>query len=919
MSSIQQARQSTKFTDSVDIRRPSRERKSDGSKLVKRMLVSSVGCVCLLGFPSRGEAATQYTFYAAPNGSGSTCSVAAPCSLAGVQTKVRTVNSNLTGDVVVYLRGGTYALTQPWKLTQLDSGSGGYQVIYAAYSGEKPLISGGQSVTGWQVFDSSKNIYRANVGTSLQTRQLYVNGVRASRARGPMNPSGFTYKASYGFDTSDASLQNLARINEIEVAALNEWKVLRCGVASIVGSKITLDQPCWTNAHRHYVKFDRVTWLENAYEFIDQEAEWYLDRSAGYLYYKPRVGENLASAETIVATGENLLIGAGTADAPIHHITFTGITFAYNTWLRPNTTEGYPPIQAGFLYYNSSDEAVDGFKTPAAVTFTFANTIKLERNVFEKLGSAGINFEYGSQNNTVVGNRFQDISSSAIQLGHINESHPADVRRILKNNVISDNYINKIAQEYFDGVGILAVYTENSLIEHNDLSDLPYSGISVGWGWGKPDVGGKLGFTTPTPAKQNKIQYNSITRFMTILRDGGGVYTLGSQPSSTINNNFISQMAGGNGGLYLDEATQYYDVNNNVVESVPSWLHIWTKTIKNNSVRFNFSNTTNKLNRGTNNTVSDNQEGLKSWPSAANTIISNAGLRAKYADIKGPSGPGNIALKKATSASSEYSTQFRAPLATDGSNTTGWSPSGTDLRPWLQVDLGSAHVIQRAEFVPRQDIDQPSTRRDFEVRASNDPSFASFEVLASPGSTPFAHRATWSAAVTNTKSYRYVRLAKTVDDYLFVNEFRVIATPPASANVALRKTAAASSAYNADYAASKVIDGSNSGGWSPTGTDRPSYVQIDLGQEYALSSINLVTRQGLDQPETRRNFEIRASNNSNMSLGYAVLGGVGSEGVPYQGTFNLPITGAPRYRYIAIVKTQPEYFFVAEVQVFGTP
>src|SRR6185437_14929110 len=147
---------------------------------------------------------------------------------------------------------------------------------------------------------------------------------------------------------------------------------------------------------------------------------------------------------------------------------------------------------------NSSGEAVDGFKTPAAVSVTFANSITFKRNTFEKIGSAGLNFETGSQDNLVIGNVFRDISSSAIQLGHINASHPSDSREILKRNTISNNFITEIGREYYDGVGIFAAYTENTTIEHNELTRLPYSGISVGWGWGRPDVGGALGFTSPT-------------------------------------------------------------------------------------------------------------------------------------------------------------------------------------------------------------------------------------------------------------------------------------------------------------------------------------------------------------------------------------------------------------------------------------
>ncbi|MBC8160807.1 MAG: right-handed parallel beta-helix repeat-containing protein, partial [Roseiflexaceae bacterium] len=121
---------------------------------------------------SRAQAAVQYTFYAAPDGAGTTCSLIVPCSLGGARDKVRSVNNSMTGDIVVYLRGGTYQLTSTFALDQNDSGNNGYTVTYQAYTGEIPIISGGQSITGWT---QSGSLWQASVG-GIETRQLYVNG-----------------------------------------------------------------------------------------------------------------------------------------------------------------------------------------------------------------------------------------------------------------------------------------------------------------------------------------------------------------------------------------------------------------------------------------------------------------------------------------------------------------------------------------------------------------------------------------------------------------------------------------------------------------------------------------------------------------------------------------------------------------------
>ena len=62
--------------------------------------------------PQTASADPSSIIYASPNGSGSICTLAAPCSLSGARDLVRTLNQAMTDDIVIYLRGGTYTLTQ---------------------------------------------------------------------------------------------------------------------------------------------------------------------------------------------------------------------------------------------------------------------------------------------------------------------------------------------------------------------------------------------------------------------------------------------------------------------------------------------------------------------------------------------------------------------------------------------------------------------------------------------------------------------------------------------------------------------------------------------------------------------------------------------------------------------------------------
>jgi hypothetical protein len=662
-----------------------------------------------------------------------------------------------------------YTLAAPLELGPQDSGTGGHSVIYRAYPGEAPVLSRGIPLANWSLYDGAKNIFRASTSAGLSLRQLFVNGVRAARARGPANPAGFA-KTATGFTTTDASMQSWSNPSEIEIVSFRSWKSYRCRVASIAGLNITIQNPCWNNAQldRSFA-MDQVTWVENAYELLDAPGEWYYDRPGGYVYYKPRPGENLATASVVAPLDEALVSGVGTPATPIHDIVFEGLTFSYAGWLAPSTPEGYADVQAGFHIVGSglaSPPPPSGWaKTPAAVSLRAAQHISVRRNTFAHLGGAGLTLEYGSQNSDITANRFEDISSSAIQVGDIDDYATTDPRRMTTDVSIRNNLIVRAGAEYFDAVGIWAGYTARTQISHNEIGDLPYSGISIGWGWGQPSY-----------AADNRIAGNQIYNILQTLRDGGGIYTLSSQPGAVIRDNYIHQLGNDFAAIYLDEGTQQVTVEHNVVAAVPQWLYLNARLVQNNVAQSNFADTAAMTNKGLNSPVRDTTsvtDGL--WPEAAIAIINGAGIEPAYRFIRSGA-PVELGEARATRASSSYNDQYNPARANDGRPASGWSPLGktTDTRPWWQVDLGGAYTLAAIDLVTRQDVDQPETRHNFQIWASNDPSFASYTLLGEQGAAIVPFRGTWSLAIADARQYRYIRAIKAIpNEYFFIAELRV--------------------------------------------------------------------------------------------------------------------------------------------------
>lgn len=333
-----------------------------------------------------------------------------------------------------------------------------------------------------------------------------------------------------------------------------------------------MQNPSWRLSYEFHHPWGNITipvWIENAYELLDDDGEWYLDQEAGYLYYKPLPGEDLTTAETVIGRLETLAEIEGELDDPVRNLEFDGLTFSYATWLQPNSELGFSVIQAG--YHRTSDDQTPeagSEKLPAHVTMRFADRVRFHRCRFEHLGGSALELESGTKRASVIGNLFADISGNAIQISGIEarHHHPEDEREVVFGNRIINNCITNAAAEYHGCVGIWVGYADSTTIHHNTLFDLPYTAISIGWGWGTADPGGSAGYTTPTTSRNNSISYNHIHHFTTRLIDGGGIYTLSAQPGSEICGNYIHHAVTNHYDdslVYLDEATRYYTVEDN--------------------------------------------------------------------------------------------------------------------------------------------------------------------------------------------------------------------------------------------------------------------------------------------------------------------------------------------------------------------
>ena len=522
----------------------------------------------------------------------------------------RTEDNRIQGGITIYMEGGTYAFHEPVFIRPEDSGTKESPTIIRSVGDEKVILSGGISINGWK---KQGKVWVADVpvfnGRPLDFRQLWVNGKKAVRARDvedfeKMNRICSVDEKNEILYVPAVSIRRLIdnkgnlKAKYAEMVLHQMWCVANLRIRSVEvqgdsaairfhqpESRIQFEHP-WprpmvtTNGH------NSAFYLTNARELQDVPGEWYHDIDARKVYYYPREGEKMQEAEVIVPAVETLVRVEGTLDRPVCHIRFEKITFSYTTWMRPSEkghvplqagmylTDGYridPKMQRNYLNHPLDNQGWLG-RPAAAVRVVAARQIDFERCRFEHLGSTGLDYEEAVQGGVVRGCLFRDIAGNGLLVGSFSpaahETHlpydPADRREVCTQQHINNCYFTEIGNEDWGCLAIAAGYVGDVNIEHNEISEVPYSGISLGWGWTQ----------TVNCMRNNRVHANLIHHYAKHMYDVAGIYTLGSQPKSYVTENCVHSIY--KPGyvhdpnhwfyLYTDEGSSFITVRDNWTE-----------------------------------------------------------------------------------------------------------------------------------------------------------------------------------------------------------------------------------------------------------------------------------------------------------------------------------------------------------------
>ena len=596
----------------------------DGRGALHRGLMLAV--FLLLPFASQAQ-----TLHVAPAGSASgACEASSPCTLQAAQAKVRALRAQGHDDIAVQWQDGTYRLRQPLQFDEADSGAKGHPVRWQAAPGAHPVLSGARIVQGAR--DGA--LWRFALPSSEAPSSVYVAGRRRWPARTAACPHCVV--DARGLSNVPPAILRALRVGSLAVLHAR-WRDFRCPVAALGPDRVDLAQPCWHNATldsrgngwavaspvgKYYAGVD---WFENLAGDPAAPGSYTVDAARRVLRYRPLPGEAARAPAIELPVLEQLLVLQGTLKAPVHDLVFGGIAFAGTEWRKPASDDGYVSLQAGYLVDGNSRTALpdDGegmTRIGSAVDVQGGRGIVFDRDSFRQLAAAGIALAGGTHGAAVTNSRFTDLGGGAVFAGDT-EGHPADPAGKTSDIVVDDNRIDHVALAYRDNVAIMAGFVNGLEIAHNTIGDLPYSGISVGWGWN---------YEGDAPVESAAhIVANRIERVMLQLADGGAIYTQAQSTPGTscvVRNAVDIRRDPGANGIYLDEHSTYFDVERNVV--LGSWVSAWASWSGHLRIVDNWTDTPGKPhNPGPTKVWSPNFTSLKTLPAAAVAVQRAAGVR----------------------------------------------------------------------------------------------------------------------------------------------------------------------------------------------------------------------------------------------------------------------------------------------------
>lgn len=400
-------------------------------------------------------------------------------------------------DITVLLRGGVYYIDETIVFGLADSAGAGQTITYAAYPGEKPVISSGRAISGWKKLSRSPRslpkVARGKVwvadlpetkGGKWRFLTLYDGDDPLPRARSKgFSPTkscptpGLKYRwvDRNTLEFPRGELKNWKNLEDVEILIrpTAQWLVNYLPLASVdekaLVAKTTIPGTYWLGAlggKTH--KGDPSCWVENIIDEIDEPGEWALNTRTAKLYLWPKggkPGDNILAPtlrELVRVEGRNVESIEG--DVPVTGLVFKGITFTQGDRdLWEKDTAG---IQHDWEMFD---------KDNAALRFRGAKDCVVENCTFINSGGTGIRCDLYCQNIRIFGNRLDRLGGTGILLC----GYGPGLKDVNKNNEIINNEISRCGELFWHSPAIFIWQSGENMARNNRIYDLPYDAVVI--------------------------------------------------------------------------------------------------------------------------------------------------------------------------------------------------------------------------------------------------------------------------------------------------------------------------------------------------------------------------------------------------------------------------------------------------------
>lgn len=573
----------------------------------KRTITVFMACATVFGTQAFAENRNLITIYVSSSGNDFNDGMArqqsfadigpvkTPARASEIVRKLRLQNQTRSAGIEVVFEPGVYQLSAPWTMDANHSGDPVSPVIYRAELPGSVVITGGVEISGWSKdakFGMSAS-YDATMFSGGCPTQLFINGKRKERPRLPTTGTytirtvsttntGDGTNAKYSIGVPSEFPSNFQLVPGTEIVILDAWTVSRMRASKYDPQSRTIDLDGQFAGHGNvrHMRTGLPFYIENPYVETLEAENWFCDKNAKKIFYQPSKIDVSPSIEAIASRIETLLQLNGADEAKLHDVIFQGLSFRNSAWALPKN--GWAAMQA----------EVD---LSAAIELRNCSSISFKKIEVTQTGSSGIAVRKNCSSVEVRESRLTDLGGGGIVVGS-SQRYPkkgsdwpeANVSKNSTHHVmLTDNVISSLGRVQHGATGIWVGQANNVSIVRNIISDLFYSGISIGWSWNSKD----------SLSYNNFVDSNIIYDFgKGFLSDFGGIYTLGLQNKTVISNNIIMNGIArnyGGFGIYADEGSSGIEFTGNTIRNTSDssiFVHLSQDLLFQRNVGLNFGN-----------------------------------------------------------------------------------------------------------------------------------------------------------------------------------------------------------------------------------------------------------------------------------------------------------------------------------------